>query len=83
VRGAVEALRTGVDTHRSAQPAPGAELASGLCLLADVLRRNGRARQALPYLEEAHAIWRTKPPGNPTKLADLDAALAATRAARR
>jgi len=83
VSGALEALRTGVDTFRSTLPADSSQLAGGLFLLGDVLRLNGRPGEALPYLEEAHAIWRTKPPSNPKNLADLEAALAATRAAVR
>jgi hypothetical protein len=81
--GPLEAARTGVDVFRSALPADNSQLAGGLFLLGDLLRRNGRPREALPHLEEAYAIWRTKPPGNPTELADLDAAIATTRAARR
>jgi serine/threonine-protein kinase len=81
--GAIEALRTGVDTFRATLPADSSQLAGGLFLLGDVLRLNGRPDEALPYLEEAHAIWRKKPPSSPKELADLEAALAATRAALR
>jgi serine/threonine-protein kinase len=83
LNGALEALRTGVDTFRSTLPADSSQLAGGLFLLGDVLRVNGRPVEALPYLEEAHAIWRKKPPSNPRDLADLEAAHAATRAALR
>jgi hypothetical protein len=67
----------------SAPPADGSQLASGLFLLGDLLRLNGRPREALPHLEEAYAIWREKPPKNPRELADLEAAIAPTRAALR
>jgi tetratricopeptide (TPR) repeat protein len=83
VSGALEALRTGVDTFRSTLPADSSQLAGGLFLLGDVLRLNGRPGEALPYLEEAHTIWRKKPPSNPRNFADLKAARAATRAAVR
>ena len=49
---------------------------------------NGRPREAVPYLDEAQAIWRKKPPSNAgdlgdgSSIADLEAALAATRAAQ-
>jgi tetratricopeptide (TPR) repeat protein len=80
--GALEALRTGVDTFRSTLPADSSQLAGGLFLLGDVLRLNGRPGEALPYLEEARAIWRKKPPRSLKELADLEAALAAARAAQ-
>jgi tetratricopeptide (TPR) repeat protein len=81
--GALEALRTGVATSRSTLPASSSQLAGGLFLLGDVLRLNGRPGEALPYLEEAHAIWRKKPPSSPREFVDLEAALAATRVALR
>ena len=59
------------------------QLAGGLFLLGDVLRRNHRPDEALPYLEEAHAIWRKNPGRNPGDLADLEATIATTRAALR
>jgi serine/threonine protein kinase/Tfp pilus assembly protein PilF len=80
---ALEALRTGVDTFRSTLPADSSLLARELFFLGDVLRLNGRPGAAMPYLEEAHAIWRKNPPSDPRDLADLEAALAATRAAPR
>ena len=40
-------------------------------------------REALPRLEEAYAIRRPKPPASPGDFTDLEAALAATRAALR
>jgi eukaryotic-like serine/threonine-protein kinase len=86
---ALEALRTGLDTSRSTLPADSSLLARELFFLGDVLRLNGRPGEALPYLEEAQAIWRRKPPSNPrdlgdgSSIADLEAALAATRAAPR
>jgi tetratricopeptide (TPR) repeat protein len=83
VSGALEALRTGVHIFRLALPADSPQLAGGLFLFGDVLLRNARPGEALPYLEEAHAIWRKKPPKSPRDLADLEAALAATRAALR
>jgi tetratricopeptide (TPR) repeat protein len=79
--GALEAARSCVSTYRSVGPAASARLPGGLLLLGDLLRRNGRAAEALPYLEEAHAIWSRNPPTVPKDRADLDAALAATRAA--
>jgi serine/threonine protein kinase/Tfp pilus assembly protein PilF len=81
--GALEALRTGVDTFRSTLPADSSQLAGGLFSIGDVLRLNGRPGEAQPYLEEAHAIWRKNPPSKPKDLADLEAALAAARAAPR
>jgi hypothetical protein len=80
---ALEALHTGVEIFRSTLPADSPQLAGGLFLLGDVLRRNGRPGEALPYLEEAQAIWRKRPPNGPRDLAELEAALAATRAALR
>jgi tetratricopeptide (TPR) repeat protein len=80
---ALEALGTGLDTFRSTLPADSFLLARGLFLLGDVLRLNGRPSEALPYLEEACAIWGKKPPSSRRDLADLEAALAATRAAPR
>lgn len=81
VGGALEALRTGVDIFRATLPADSSELAGGLFLFGNVLRLNDRQRESLPYLEEAHAIWRKNPPNDPKDLADLEAALAATRTA--
>ena len=81
--GALEALRTGVDIFRSTLPADSSLLAGGLFFLGDVLRLNGRPGEGRPYLEEAHAIWRKKPPNNPKDLADLEAAIAATLASLR
>ncbi len=81
--GALEALHTGVDIFRSTVAADSSQLAGGLFLLGDVLRRNNRPDEALAYLEDAHAIWRKKPPSNPKHLAELEAAMASTRAARR
>jgi serine/threonine-protein kinase len=83
VGGALEALRTGVDIFRATLPADSSELAGGLFLLGDVLRRNGRPAEGLPYLEQAHAIWSKKPPTNPRDLTDLQAARTATLAALR
>jgi tetratricopeptide (TPR) repeat protein len=80
---ALEATLTGVDIFRSTLPADSPRLAGGLFLLGEVLRRNDRPGEALPYLEEAHAIWRKTPPSNPRDLADLEAAIATTRAALR
>jgi hypothetical protein len=79
--GALEAIRTGVDTFRSVLPAESPQLGGALFLLGDVLRRDGRPREAVSCLEEAHAILLKKPPRNPRDLAELEAALAATRAA--
>ncbi len=81
--GALAALRTGVETFRSTLPGDSPQLARGLFSLGDVLRRNGRPGEALPYLEEAHSIWSKKLPSSSKDLADLEAALAATRAALR
>jgi eukaryotic-like serine/threonine-protein kinase len=78
---ALEAIRAGLDTFRSTLPAESSLLARELFFLGDVLRRNGRPGEAMPYLEEAQAIWRKNPPGESKDLADLEAALAATRAA--
>jgi hypothetical protein len=78
--GALEAARTGVNIFRSTLPADSPRLAGGLFLLGDVLHRNDHPEEALPYLEEAHAIWRKNPPGNPRDLADLEAAIVTTRA---
>jgi tetratricopeptide (TPR) repeat protein len=83
VGGALEALRTGVDIFRATLPADSSQLAGRLFLFGDVLRSNGRFGEGLPYLEEAQSIWRKNPPSNPKDLADLEAALAATRAAVR
>ena len=80
LRGALDAARTGVDISRSTLPPDHSQLAGGLFLLGDVLRRHNRPEDALPYLEEAHAIWRKKPPINPRDLADLETAIATTRA---
>ena len=86
---ALEALRAGLDTLRSTLPADSSLLARELFFLGDVLRLNGRPGEATPYLEEAQAIWRKRPPSNPRDLgdgsstADLEAALAATRTAQR
>ena len=81
--GALDAARTGVDVFRAAVPADSPQLAGGLYFLGHVLRLDGRPREALPYLEEADAIWRKKPPIRPGELTDLEAELAATRAALR
>ena len=83
LNGALEAARTGVDTFRSVAPTDSAQLAGGLVLLGNLLRLNGRSREALPHLEEAYAIWHKKPPKNPRELADLEAAIVTTRAALR
>jgi serine/threonine-protein kinase len=86
---ALEALRAGLDTLRSTLPADSSLLARELFFLGDVLRLNGRPGEAAPYLEEAQAIWRKTPPSNPrdlgegSSIADLEAALAAARAALR
>jgi eukaryotic-like serine/threonine-protein kinase len=79
----LEALRNGVNTLRSTLPAESFLLARELFFLGDVLRLNGRPGESLPYLEEAQAIWSKKPPSDPKDLADLEAVLAATRAASR
>jgi eukaryotic-like serine/threonine-protein kinase len=85
---ALEALRAGLDTIRPTLPADSSLLARELFFLGDVLRLNGRPGEAAPYLEEAQAIWHKKPPSNPrdlgdgSSIADLEAALAATRAAQ-
>jgi serine/threonine-protein kinase len=81
VSGALEALGNAVETCRVTVPADGSQLASALFRLGDVLRLNGHPTEGLRFLEEAHAIWQKKSPSNATDLADLDAALAATRAA--
>jgi eukaryotic-like serine/threonine-protein kinase len=81
--GALEAARTAADTFRSTIPSDSSQLAGGLFLLGDLLGLNGRPGEALPYLEEAYAIWRKKPPKSPRELADLEAAMATTRAALR
>jgi tetratricopeptide (TPR) repeat protein len=81
--GALDAARTGVDVFRAAVPADSPQLAGGLYFLGHVLRLDGRPREALPHLEEADAIWRKKPPIRPGELTDLEAELAATRAALR
>jgi serine/threonine-protein kinase len=81
--GALDAARTGVDVFRAAVPADSPQLAGGLYFLGHVLRLDGRPREALPYLEEADAIWRKRPPIRPGELADLEAELVATRAALR
>ena len=80
--GALEALRTGVDIYRSALP-DSPRLASSLFLLGDVLQRNGRPAEALPYLEGAQMIWGKSPPSNPKDLEKLDVAIVTTRAALR
>jgi tetratricopeptide (TPR) repeat protein len=77
---ALESIRGNVDTFRSTLPADSSPLARELFFLGDVLRLNGRSGEALPYLEEAQAIWIKRPPSNTGDLADLEAALAATRA---
>ncbi len=77
---ALEALRAQLGAFRSTLPADSTPIALELFFLGDVLRRNGRPGEALPYLEESHAIWRKSPPGEAKDLADLEAALAATRA---
>ena len=79
--GALEAARTGVDTFRAVVAPDSSDLAGGLFLLGNLLRLNGRPAEGLPYLEEAHAIWQKQPPASANDLANLDAALAATRAA--
>jgi len=79
--GALEAARTAVDTFRSAPDTDGPQLAGGLFLLGDLLRLSGRPHEALLYLEEAHAIWSRNPPKNPKELGDLEASIAAARAA--
>ncbi len=81
--GALEALRNGIDIFRSTLPPDSSQLAGGLFLLGDVLRGNHRPGEALPYLEDAHAIWRKKPPSNPRNLTELEAAITTTRAALR
>jgi tetratricopeptide (TPR) repeat protein len=81
--GALEAARTAVDTFRSAPFTDSSQLAGGLLLLGDLLRRTGRPREALPHLEEAQAIWSAKPPKNPRELDDLETAIVTTRAALR
>jgi serine/threonine-protein kinase len=81
--GALEAARTAVDTFRTAPNTDSSQLAGGLLLLGDLLRLTGRPREALPHLEEAHAIWSTNPPKNPKELGDLEASIAAAHAAQR
>jgi serine/threonine-protein kinase len=83
MRGALEAARIAVDTFRAAPFTEGAQLAGGLFLLGDLLRLTGRPQEALPYLDEAHAIWSRNPPKNPKELGDLEAAIAAARGTRR
>ena len=56
---------------------------TGLFLLGDVLQRNGRPAEALPYLEGAQMIWGKSPPSNPKDLEKLDVAIVTTRAALR
>ena len=68
------ALRLSPTAHSS----PAGSSFSAICL-----RLTGRPREALPYLEEAHAIWSRNPPKNPKELGDLEASIAAARAARR
>ena len=82
VNGALEALHTGVNIFRETLPADSPQLAGGLFLLGDVLRLNEHPAEALLYLEEAHAIWRHKPPPDLKDLTDLETALAAARAVR-
>jgi len=83
LEGALAALRTGVEIYRATLPADSSQLAGGLFLLGDVLRENGRAREGIPYLEEALRIWQAKPPSNATDLANLEAALAEARKSAR
>ncbi len=77
--GALAALRTGVEIYRATLPPDSSQLAGGLFFLGDVLRQNGRARQGIPFLEEALAIWQRKPPANGKDLENLEAALADAR----
>jgi hypothetical protein len=70
VNGALEALHTGVNIFRETLPADSPQLAGGLFLLGDVLHLNDHPSDALPYLEEAHTIWRKKPPPNPKDLSE-------------
>ncbi len=79
--GAFSALRTGVEIYRAVVPPDSPQLAGALFLLGDVLRQNDHAREGVPLLEEALAIWTKKPPGNPLDLANLETALAEARAA--
>ena len=81
--GALEAAETAVHTFRSAPFTDSSQLAGGLFLLGDLLRLTGRPREALPHLEEAHAIWSTNPPKNPKELGELEASIAGARAAQR
>ena len=80
--GALVAIQTGVDTLRSALP-ESPQLAGGLVLLGQVLSRSGRPHEAVPYLEEAQTIFRSKPPKDSKDLADLESLLAAARSASR
>jgi len=85
---ALESLRAELNTLRSTLPADSSLLARNLFFLGDVLRLNGRPGEAAPYLNEAQAIWHKKPPSNPkdlgdgSSIADLESAIAATRAAQ-
>jgi len=83
VTGALAGLRHGVEIFRATVSDDSHLLAAGLVLLGDVLQSTGRPGEALPYLEEAHAIWRRKPPADPVKLRRLDAVLDRTRTALR
>jgi tetratricopeptide (TPR) repeat protein len=78
--GALEAVRTGVNIFRSAPPASRSQLAAALAFHGDLLRLEGRTREALSCLEEAQAIWREAPPVDANDLARLDASLTQTRA---
>jgi eukaryotic-like serine/threonine-protein kinase len=80
ISGALEALRTGIDIYRLSVPGS-SQLASGLFLLGNTLRLNGRPNEGLPYLEEAHAIWRKTPPKNAGDFTDLEDALVSARSA--
>jgi serine/threonine-protein kinase len=83
LEGALTALRTGVEIYRATLPADSSQLAGGLFFLGDVLRLNSRARQGIPFLEEALAIWERKPPANGKDLENLRAALEDARRSAR
>ncbi len=82
--GALKAARDSRSIRSATAPfTDSSQLAGGLFLLGDLFRLTGRPREALPHLEEAHAIWSTNPSKNPKELGDLEASIAAAHAAQR
>jgi hypothetical protein len=77
--GGLEALHTGVEIFRVTLPAQSSQLGGALFRLGDGLRLAERPGEALPYLEEAKAIWTVTPPTDSSEVSDLDAAIAAVR----